>query len=164
MLIEKLLGDPTPFLKKIFTALDKDRMDVSKYELDHICYRIETSQKYGDLKQKLHECGSFLNEMQISGRAISTFKLNKPIIFKNRRIWLLELPAPKPGRFYAEGFEHVEFVIDVNFDEFTKLYSHITFDTKAIFRKTNPEIKIKYDGFSVKFHRHNLEYVIKYLQ
>lgn len=110
------------------------------------------------------EYGTLLVENKIGGRAISTFKLHEPIIFGERKIWCIELPSPKEGSFYPEDYEHVEFVIDKDFDTFMKSYPQIHFNTKALSKEINADIRIKYDGFSVKFHHNTLEYVIKYLQ
>jgi len=162
--IEKILGDVTPFLEGVFASLEKDRIDISKYELDHICYRVETTERYAELKQTLLDYGSLLAESQIGGRAISTFKLNDPIRFEDRNIWCVELPSPKKKSFYPEGYEHVEFVIDLEFDKFIRMYPKINFSTRAITKKVNPDISIRYDGFTVKFHNYTLEYVIEYLQ
>lgn len=162
--IEKILGNAAPFLQRVFALLEKDGIDISSYELDHICYRVETSDRYEELKQTLFIFGSLLSESQIGGRAISTFKLNGSINFKERKIWCIELPAPKKGSFYREGYEHVEFVIDLEFEKFMELYPQINFSTKSISKEINPTIAIKYDGFSVKFHHKTLEYVIKYLE
>lgn len=162
--IEKILNSSIPFLEKVFEALEKDKINVSKYELDHICYRVETLERYEELKKELLEYGTLLNEAQIGGRAISTFKLNKSIIFGERRIWCFELPAPKKGKPYPEGYEHVEFVIDMDFDEFMRLYPQTVFDTETITREINPDISIEHNGFTIKFHHQTLEYVIKNLQ
>jgi len=162
--IEKLLGDTTPFLEKIFAALEKDGVDVSWYELDHICYRTDTLEKYNELRHKFLEYGILLVEFQIGGRAISTFKLCEPIIFGERKIWCIELPSPKEGRFYPDGYEHVEFVINLEFNKFIELYPQVNFDTRAISKEVNADIIISYNGFSVKFHHNTLEYVIKHLQ
>ena len=125
--IEGVLGDATLFLKKVFAALKKDNINVSEYELDHICYRVDMVERYNELKQEILNYGSLLSESQIGGRAISTFKLNEPIIFENREIRCIELPSPKEGSFYPEGYEHVEFVINLEFEKFMGLYSHISF-------------------------------------
>jgi len=125
--IEGVLGDATLFLKKVFAALKKDNINVSEYELDHICYRVDMVERYNELKQEILNYGSLLSESQIGGRAISTFKLNEPIIFENREIRCIELPSPKEGSFYPEGYEHVEFVIALEFEKFISLYSHISF-------------------------------------
>jgi hypothetical protein len=43
-------------------------------------------------------------------------------------------------------------------------YNHVIFDTKDLNKKINPDIRIKYDDISVKFHHNSLEYVVKYLE
>jgi predicted metalloenzyme YecM len=162
--IETLLGDATPFLEKLFASLEHEKVDVSKYESDHICYRTETNDRYEELKQKLSEFGTLLTETRIGGRMISTFKLSAPIVFGNRKIWCFELPSPKEGRFYPEGYEHVEFVIDISFKKLMDMYPDVKFDTRAISKDVNSDVSISYEGFAVKFHHNTLEYVIKYLQ
>ncbi len=161
--IIEIIGDPSPFLTKIFDLLKQDEIDVTNYELDHICYRVETIERYNDIKSQLNKIGNLLTESTISDRAISTFKLFEPIIHNNLKIWLIELPSPKEENFYGEGFEHVEFVIDSDFESFINKYPSINFDKKGLSKKVNPELRIKYGDVSVKFHHHNLEYVIKYL-
>lgn len=162
--IEKKTGNIIPFLRRVFASLKKDNIDVSQYELDHICYRVNSIDKYEIFKQKLSKYGLLLTEAIINGRAISTYKLNEPIIFENRKIWCIELPSPKKGTPYQEGYEHVEFVIDLKFDKFMALYPKIKFDTREITKSINPDVTMNYEGFSIKFHHNTLEYVIKYLQ
>jgi len=159
-----ILGNPSQFLQKVFSVLQKDKIDVSAYELDHLCYRVETQEKYISLKKKLSEIGKLLTETIIGGRPISTFKLNIPFKFEKRSLDCIELPAPKEGYFFPEGYEHVEFVIKESFQEFMKKHPLINFDTRGIDNKINPDIFISYPGFTVKFHHHPLEYVITYLQ
>ena len=110
--IEEKLGPISPFLQRIFTNLEKDHLDVSNFELDHICYRVETLPIYLSLKKMLSQQGPILSEEEVGGRLISTFKLNKPIIYQRRQINCIELPSPKQGSFYEQGYEHVEFVIN----------------------------------------------------
>jgi len=162
ILIE-LLGDASPFLETIFQSLEANKVDVRNYELDHICYRVETIERYEALKKALSPLGKLLVESQIGGRSIATFQLHKPIVFQNRQIHVLELPAPKTGSFYKEGFEHVEFVIDTPFENFMQKHSHLSFKTKGMSKAVNPEISLRYDDFAVKFHHHTLAYVIEFL-
>ncbi|MFK7979776.1 MAG: VOC family protein [Saprospiraceae bacterium] len=159
----QLLGDSTPFLDHIFQYLSLKKVEVTSYELDHICYRVETEERYQYLKKKLIDLGELLTESQIGGRAIASIKLRKPILYKSRKIWLIELPAPKKGSFYQEGFEHVEFVINVPFEDFLKAHSHLNFLTKDLKKSVNQGVTLKETDFSVKFHHHTLEYVIRYL-
>ena len=158
-----LLGSPNTFLDNLFQYLSKKKITVSNYELDHICYRVATEERYQTLKKALSNLGELLTESQIAGRAIASIKLNEPLMYKNRKIEVIELPAPKKGSFYKEGFEHVEFVIDVPFVDFMAAHPHLNFVTKDLKKSVNPGITLKETDFSVKFHHHTLEYVIRYL-
>jgi len=161
--ITALLGDSKPFLDHIFQYLSKKKIKVENYELDHICYRVETEERYQSLKKLLTNLGELLTESQIGGRAIASIKLTEPIIYKNRKIEVVELPAPKKGSFYKEGFEHVEFVIDQPFEAFMASHPHLNFITKDLKKSVNQGVTLKETDFSVKFHHHTLEYVIRYL-
>lgn len=156
-------GDPTPFLNKVFHQLELDRIALDTYELDHICYRVASIDRYLHFKDLLNTCGELLVESQIKGRPIATFKLNKAISFRNRAINLLELPAPKEGKSYTEGYEHIEFVIQEDFQSLMEKYPHLSFDQSGINKAVNADIRIQYADFAVKFHHYNLEYVIKHL-
>lgn len=161
--IQQLLGNSTPFLDRLFQYLSTKNIDVKSYELDHICYRVATIERYQYLKKELACLGELLIESQIGGRAIASFKLAQPISYKNRKIEVVELPAPKAGSFYKEGFEHVEFVITEPFDTFMIAHPHLDFITKDLKKSVNQGITLKETDFSVKFHHHTLEYVIRYL-
>lgn len=161
--ITTLLGNPTSFLDQVFTYLSKKGIAVATYQLDHICYRVETVERYLQLKEKLSQLGELLVESEIGGRPIASFKLIEPILYKERKIDCVELPSPKKGSFYQEGFEHVEFVIDESFEIFMDQYAHLDFITKDLKKSVNPGITLKETDFSIKFHHHTLEYVIRYL-
>lgn len=158
-----ILPDPTPFLDKIFQYLRMDGIKVSNYPLDHICYRVATSREYEQQKALLNSQGELLTESLINGRAIATFKLYQPLRYQEREIFLIEIPAPKIGSSYPTGYEHVEFVIDESLTDFQKRYAALDFDTKGMNKTVNPDLRRKYVDGSVKFHLHDLEYVIKYL-
>ncbi len=149
------------FLDKVFKNLENDWVNVQDYELDHICYRVDSLEKYDFWKKEISKCWILLSEVVISGRNISTFKLKNPYIYKGREISVLEIPSPKSGSSYNDWFEHVEFVIVESFDNFMAKYSNLKFITKALSKRINPDIKRKYNDCSVKFHYHSLEYIIK---
>ncbi len=163
MIFNKILPDPTLFLEQIFTSLQQQNINVENYPLDHICYRTDSPEQYMALKNELGFHGHLLTESYINGRPIATFKLSAPIIFNHRKIYLLELPSPKAGSPYTAGYEHVEFVIDESLEEFMARYPAVDFDVKGLSKKVNPEVRIKFPDFSVKFHLYDLEHVIKYL-
>ena len=139
-------------------------MDTSQYYLDHICYRVETIDRYKELKEALLDHTQLLNETIINGRPIASYRLKEPFHYKNRVIDCLELPSPKPGSFYPEGYEHVEFVIQDSFEDFMKRFPQATFTTKGLQKKINADISIKFEeNLAVKFHHHPLRYVIEHL-
>ncbi|PIT86519.1 MAG: hypothetical protein COU33_02700 [Candidatus Magasanikbacteria bacterium CG10_big_fil_rev_8_21_14_0_10_43_6] len=162
--IHNILGETDLFLDQLFAYLRADGISVSSYELDHVCYRVETEARYNVLKKKIAECGVLLSEQDIGERPIATYRLHMPIGYKERQITCIEVPMPKEGSFYTEGFEHAEFVIDVPFDAFMDMYPHISFSTRAIKKKVNPDISISYGSCSVKFHHATLEHVITYVE
>ena len=56
----QFLGDIKPFLDHIFKYLSVKKVDVTNYELDHICYRVETKERYQELKKSLTNLGELL--------------------------------------------------------------------------------------------------------
>lgn len=159
-----ILKDINAFLEKVLTALEADKIDISKYKLDHVCYRVSSVEDYKKYQTELSKLGTLLSETEINGRNISTYKLLKPIHFQDREISVIELPSPKEGKPHPESFEHVEFVIPENFEDFMAQHPNIKFDLKDVGKEINPDIRINYDGFTVKFHHQTLEYVIEYEQ
>ena len=157
------LGNPSVFLDQLFEQLHRKGIDTAGLYLDHICYRVESPERYEAIKSAIAPGNTLLTESFIAGRPIASYLLSDPIYYKNRRINCLELPAPKPGNSYSEGFEHVEFVIKEPFDSFMSKYPEITFKTKGMNKSVNATISIPLDGMAVKFHHHPLPYVIQYL-
>lgn len=159
--IVNILWDYNLFLDKVFKYLDNDKINILNLELDHICYRVSTIEKYEYITKKLLAYWKLLSEETINWRNISTFKLFDPIEYRWRKIYVLEIPSPKKWSFYSEWYEHIEFVIDNTFSNFISIYPDIEFITKDIEKKHNPDIKIQYNNCSVKFHNCSLEYKIK---
>ena len=137
-------------------------IDVSDFFLDHICYRCATESEYSSVKSLLFSLGELLVEQPIAGRLISTFKLYKPIVSGNRFIPLVELPAPKRGSDYQSGLEHVEFVLpaEVSLNEYMKMHPSANWDQRGINKPSNPDIRLDFEGYSIKFHKQPLEIVI----
>ncbi len=155
------LPNPNLFLSQIFNDIKSVEIEISHYFLDHICYRVENQEKYSSLKNTLAKEHQLLIESEINGRNISVFKLKFPIQFEGRSIPLLELPAPKTGNNYPEGWEHIEFVIDESLDLFLEKYQNIAFDKKGFSKPLNRDIRLKLGTLSVKFHETSLEKVIQ---
>lgn len=163
-----MLPDHRPFLDHLFTALEASPGSLDHLFLDHLCYRVETLAAYERLRDVLAHENELLAESLIGGRRIATFKLAEPLPYRHRLIPLLELPEPKAGSFYAEGWEHVEFVTDRPLAEFadhlpTLLAATATrFDRKGMGKARNADLRVKLEReMSVKFHERSLEVVIQ---
>lgn len=171
-----------PFVSHVISSLNNVGIDVSPYFLDHCCYRCETMLEYNSFKSELSFVSQLLTESVIGGRPIATFKLhvpvavndrgqlqssatsltesNEPLELSSRQVQFIELASPKPGSPYPSGLEHVEFVIDSSLDEFRAKHQNHKWDTKGMEKKTNQDIRLNFNGFSVKFHLDSLENVI----
>jgi predicted metalloenzyme YecM len=158
----KILESVNDFLIKVFRYLKEDGVDVSNFELDHVCYRVKTVEDYEKIKKQLNQEGNLLLENNIGGRLIAKYKLYKPIIFENRKIYIIELPQPKGGE--KEGWEHVEFVINTSFEYLMNKYPQLNFKIDGITKKINSDIVLEYNDCVVKFHQQSLEYIIEHFE
>ncbi|MBW2968135.1 VOC family protein [Candidatus Woesearchaeota archaeon] len=168
--LDDLLPGVDVFLGKVFAALKRDGIGTHGHELDHVCYRVETLERYDELKAGLARLGELLSEVEIGGRYISTFRLKEPIVFgegaQQREIYCVELPEPKQGSPRPEGWEHAEFAIGEDYDHIMRAHPELPWITKGAGKSINPDVALKYveQGITVKFHRNPLEKVIKYEQ
>ena len=129
--------------------------------MDHICYRVASKKRYEELKATLLQEYELLAESMIKGRPICTFKMSQGFEYYDRLVDVLELPSPKEGKPYEEGYEHVEFVLDEDFTSFMNRYPHITFDQSGMGKPLNADIRVQLGKFAVKFHLQSLERVIE---
>ena len=102
-----------------------------------------------------------IGEVKVSGRPIATFEFDEPLKAAGWRVPYLELPAPKPGSVYSEGLEHCELVVIGALDKFAKRYVDLPFDHKGMKKLINPELGLKTDYMSVKFHEQPLGAVVR---
>ncbi|MCC6563650.1 VOC family protein [Candidatus Uhrbacteria bacterium] len=158
-----LLNQPLEeFLQRLTSQLAEERVDVSRYEMDHVCYRVDSLTRYEMLAHAWRLYASDTHESLVGGRPISVFVLDRPLFRLGRSIAVLELPAPKKGSPYPEGWEHAEFVIDEPFETFMARHSHLVFDIKSIGKELNPELGLKLGhGLQVKFHHQPLARIIQ---
>lgn len=153
-----------PFLDRLFAELATAGIDISSYPMDHVCYRVADMDRYEELK---HAWGRYVDgfvgyESVVNGRPISVFVLMYPPTIGNRLIPAIELPAPKEGSPYPEGWEHAEFVIEEPFEAFMERYPMLEFDKKGLSKTINPELGLKLGGgLQVKFHHLPLSRVIE---
>lgn len=150
------------FLEEVSNELQRVGVVLEDHWMwDHICYRVETLDRYAYWLQRLSQWGDLLIESEVGGRLIATFKLSQPIKFKGKTINIIELPAPKPHAFYHEGFEHIEIVCDESFDVIKKKYPRAHFNALKTKKILNPELEVKLEKYAIKFHHCSLESIIK---
>lgn len=142
-------------------ALAHDGLVTDGWPLDHLCYRVATTERYVAMKELLSRSGICLSEHVIGGRPIATYRLAAPFTFQGRAIDVVELPAPKAGSIYAEGWEHAEFVVDGEPLDLAKKHPELAWDMSGAGKATNADVRLCYDGFSAKFHRRPLVEVIQ---
>lgn len=151
------------FLDLLSAEMLEARIDFSQNLIDHLCYRVTTEAEYIQYKNLFLGIGEELIESEVGGRLISTFKLYKPLLYKDREIDVVELTSPKSKNKYALGFEHAEFVVTENFQIFIDKYPKVEFDLTALSKKINPDIRIDFkSGQSIKLHHQSLELIIEY--
>ena len=159
--ILQILGPTGPFLDRIFRGLDSLAIDVSDFELDHVCFRTSSAEEYETVKQSLAAHGELLVESPVNGRLIATYRLCQPIQYLKRAISVVEVPSPRSGRPEKSGLEHVEFVIPESLEALVARNPFVSFDVRGMGQGMNSEVRVAFDGLTVKFHRHSLARIIE---
>jgi predicted metalloenzyme YecM len=160
--MQDILGDYEKFIANINEGLQT--VGINRKELamlDHICYRVETKQRYQELYRKIGAIAAMIGEVEVSGRPIATFEFSEPLEAAGWRVPYLELPAPKEGSLYAEGLEHAEFVVIGDVEKFSARHMELAFDRKGMGKAINPELSLKTEQISVKFHEQPLGAVVR---
>lgn len=131
------------------------------WDVDHLCYRVESLQRYSELKLQFEKFAVLLIESEVNDRPIATFKLHKPVAFRDQFIYVVELPAPKLGKIVKEGFEHIEVVCDTTFEDLQKRFAQFKFDTSGLKKPYNQELEVLLGDRNLKFHHVSLESVVR---
>lgn len=128
--------------------------------IDHLCYRVETVERYREVTAVIGTFAELLAETEVSGRPISTFRLEEAIPGGSENLRIIEVPAPKPGKTVREGFEHAEVVCDEPFNEVKNRFPGAVFDEGGLRKTFNRELEIVLDERNIKFHHLSLESVV----
>lgn len=150
---------PTEFLRTLFSALREQAVDVEGMFLDHVCYRVETVERYRELCRDLGPIAAMLGEQQIGGRPIATFRLHRPWHFHDRLVDVVEVPAPKVGSPYSEGYEHAEFVVP-DLERFVARHGSLLWELTGMTKAHQAEARLRFGRISAKFHRRALHELI----
>lgn len=149
----KIITSYRHFLKKILENITNTGINLYGYQLDHIAYRAETLNKYKEVMGELFNMGEMISEIRRGNQKISIYRLIHPIHYDRYDIPYFELLGPKENGTYKEGYQHIEFVIDIPLLDFIKMYPAISFDTSHINREINPSIELRFeDNMGVEFH------------
>ncbi len=160
--MEAIIGDYAACIANISKGLAAAGIDRSELAMmDHLCYRVETQARYDELLIAFRAHGTLLGIAEVSGRNIATFELHEYLQSDGWTVPYLELPAPKGGSSYKEGLEHAELVVIGGLDRFAQKHAELTFDTKGLSKDINPELGLKTNIISVKFHEQPLGAVVR---
>jgi hypothetical protein len=155
--VNSVLGDVEGFISSAFAHMEESGIDPAEYPLTHLCYRVATLEEYEAKKEALSQLGEPIQEFEAEGRPYMTFKLHQPIAFGDHKVDLIALPAPKAGKAYQTGLQHVAFLTDMPLPDLLKKYPDVQFDTLEVDRPVHKELKIHFDDLVVKFHNESLE-------
>ncbi len=162
MRMKELIGDYEAFIRNISDGLERSGIQRSELTMmDHICYRVETNERYKEMITELQSYGVMIGENEVNGRSIATFELNTYIHVGDWVVPYIELPAPKEGSFYVEGLEHAELVVAGSLGRFLERHADLAFGNGGMNKVINPEAGLKADGISVKFHEQQLGAVVR---
>lgn len=154
----------------------------SQLSIDHICVRLDSEDKVRQLRHELKQIGEIISSVQVNGREISITQLREPLLIGDWNVYAVELPNPKPKHSYADGWEHVEFVLTETentmdgvraafFRQFPNLKQEIlqndyNYTEDVPHAKgdqlANPTIGLKVAGVGIKFHANSIQKVVGY--
>lgn len=159
--LQSIIGDPAEKVASFNKLLVSAGIKKSELAmLDHIAYRVETIERYHEMLAQLSQIAILKGESEVAGRPIATFEFREYLQVGGWTIPYLELPAPKESSPYEEGTEHAEFVVVGSLEQFQQRHKELSFSTKALSKKLNPELGLKLDGISVKFHEASLGAIV----
>jgi predicted metalloenzyme YecM/phosphoglycolate phosphatase-like HAD superfamily hydrolase len=148
------------FLGRFTAELDRTGLTIDIEEIDHLCLRVSSLSEYEAWKTEFSDLGTLLTESYINGRPIAVFKLHIPVKSGNFWVDLIELPAPKSGRSYNFGFEHIEAVSKFPLENLLARRSDLPFLLENFNAPINRDIQLRLDSGLIKFHDQSLEEII----
>ena len=160
--MKEIIGDYEAFVANADALLASHEIESQEIvQCDTICYRVETNERYDDVKQQLARRAMMIDETEVNGRLIAVFAPHEPL---RAGMWqsisYIELPQPKPGRFYPEGIDHVQYVTRRSLSDFHQAHTEVSFEEKGLESKLNPLLKLIGEDVSVKFHDKHMGAVI----
>ena len=124
--IAELIGD-----YRAFAAQQRDRLaargiDISPYELSHLCYRVPEWDEYLRVRGLLERHAAANRENYWNGRPMSLIVPAEPMpVLDGKNVPLIELIPPVHQRVYKMGLEHLAFVVGDTFDAFVETHKPV---------------------------------------
>lgn len=158
---------------------------VKHLSIDHAGLRFGDKSDVDRLREELSHHGHCFSAEIVNGREILLFQLNEPLQFGHWNIHSIELPYPKPGHDYEDGWEHIEFVIPSDADSldqirknFLEAFPSLTIEyLQNTYRYSedmplaesdqlpNPTIAIRKDkNLCIKFHPKSIQEVVGFVK
>ncbi len=158
--IEEIIGD-----YKGFAAQQRDRLltrgiDISPYELSHICYRVPEWDQYLRVRSQLERHAISNRENVWNGRPISLIVFDDLEVLDGKRLPMIELIPPVHQRVYKMGCEHIGFVVsEEGFDAFVEEHKPVLTGQQFQGPDSTPDpVYILMEDFThVKFYRLSLQ-------
>src|SRR5690348_17554272 len=118
--IEAIIGDYRAFAAQQRDRLSARGIDISSYELSHLCYRVAEWDEYVRVRGLLERHAVANRENFWNGRPISLIVPAEPLeVLDAKVVPLIELIPPVHQRVYKMGLEHLGVVVgDEAFDAF----------------------------------------------
>jgi predicted metalloenzyme YecM len=151
-------------------------------KIDHICVRLKLSSDVDKLKSEIVETGQVISSVNVNGREITLIQLQAPLFIGEWKTFGVELPYPKSGHAYEDGWEHVEFVLDGAKNTmngvrraFSQRFPNLTVDKlRSNYEYSedvphtdgdqmqNPTLGFKVNGIGLKFHAKPIQVIVGY--
>ncbi len=180
---EQLARDVITFDERLRNALTQLKIQTATKSLaiDHACVRLNSVAVVEQLLTEVTKVGQIISSEHINGRPIHIIELHQPLQLLGRPVSGLEIPHPKPTQTYAEGWEHIEFVlpagttntrqgIEEAFFNVFPTFSDRTVKERYQYKLNEPEaecdqlpnptISLKIDDVGLKFHAYPIQKVV----
>ena len=157
--IGDIIGDYRAFAAQQRDRLAERGVDISEYELSHLCYRVAEWDEYVRVRGLLERHALANRENVWNGRPISLIVPAEPLdVLDGKAVPLIELIPPVHQRVYKMGLEHLGVVVGDTFDAFVEAHKPVLTGQQFQGPNSIPDpVYILMEDFShVKFYRLSL--------
>lgn len=122
---QELLKDLQIFIDNMDAFILDKGIDISKMEIDHICYKCASSEEFENIKRFFEFEDKFIYQSIISKRRLAYIGLAEPLHSKFGDIFYFELSDQKPDGSQKSEVEHLEFVPEgISYEEMVNLFKN----------------------------------------